>query len=100
MKILWFKAGGLVPPDSGGKMRSYNILRELAREHEITLFSFHQEHENDQHPALRSILDEVVCVPLRLPSTRGPRELALYARYLLSGKSYMLMKYCQPGVRD
>lgn len=100
MKILWVKAGGLVPPDSGGKIRSYNILRELARDHEITLFSFHQEHENDQHPALREIFHDVVCVPLRLPETRGPREMALYARYLLSGQSYMLMKYCQPVVRD
>lgn len=100
MKILWVKAGGLVPPDSGGKIRSYNLLRELARDHEITLFSFHQEHENDQHPALRGLFHDVVCVPLQLPETRGPREMALYARYLLSGQSYMLMKYCQPVVRD
>jgi hypothetical protein len=28
MKILWVKAGGLVPPDTGGKIRSYNILRD------------------------------------------------------------------------
>ena len=99
MKILWVKAGGLVPPDSGGKIRSYNILRELARDHEITFFSFHQQHENDQHPALRGLFHDVVSVPLRLPETRGPREMALYARYLLSGQSYMLMKYCQPAVR-
>ena len=100
MKILWVKAGGLVPPDSGGKIRSYNILRELARDHEITLFSFHQQLENDQHPALREIFHDVVCVPLRLPETRGAREMALYVRYLLSGQSYMLMKYCQPVVRN
>ena len=36
MKILWVKAGGLVPPDTGGKIRSYNILRELARQHSVT----------------------------------------------------------------
>jgi sugar transferase (PEP-CTERM/EpsH1 system associated) len=99
LKILWVKAGGLVPPDSGGKIRSYNILRELARHHEITLFSFHQELEDDQHPALRGMLQDVVCVPLRLPGTRGLREMAVYARYLLSGQSYMLMKYCRPEVR-
>jgi sugar transferase (PEP-CTERM/EpsH1 system associated) len=99
MKILWVKAGGLVPPDTGGKIRSYNILRELAREHEITFFSFHQEHENDQHPALGSMFHEVVSIPLHLPETRGFREMALYARYLLSGQSYALMKYCQPSVR-
>lgn len=38
MKILWVKAGGLVPPDTGGKIRSYNILRQLARQHSVTFF--------------------------------------------------------------
>ncbi len=26
MKILWVKAGKLLPVDTGGKIRSYNIL--------------------------------------------------------------------------
>ena len=41
MKILWVKAGGLVPPDTGGKIRSYNILRELSRAHSVTFFTFY-----------------------------------------------------------
>ena len=41
MKLLWVKAGGLLPPDMGGKIRSYNILKQLARRHEITLFTFY-----------------------------------------------------------
>ncbi len=32
MKVLWGKAGGLVPPDTAGKIGSYNLLRELARD--------------------------------------------------------------------
>jgi len=31
MKILWVKAGGLVPPDVGGKIRSYYMLRREPR---------------------------------------------------------------------
>jgi len=38
VKILWVKAGGLLPLDSGGKIRSYHILRELARNHKVTFF--------------------------------------------------------------
>ena len=34
MKLLWVKAGGLLPPDMGGKIRSYHILKQLARRHE------------------------------------------------------------------
>jgi len=33
LRLLWVKAGGLVPPDVGGKIRSYNILKELAKRH-------------------------------------------------------------------
>ncbi|MGO8796752.1 MAG: glycosyltransferase family 4 protein [Candidatus Sulfotelmatobacter sp.] len=41
MKILWVKAGKLLPVDTGGKIRSFNILRHLARDHEVTLLSYY-----------------------------------------------------------
>ncbi|MBK9313218.1 MAG: glycosyltransferase [Acidobacteria bacterium] len=41
MKILWVKAGKLLPVDTGGKIRSYNILRRLAERHEVTFLSYY-----------------------------------------------------------
>lgn len=41
MRILWVKAGKLLPVDTGGKIRSYNILRELARNQDVTLLSYY-----------------------------------------------------------
>ena len=41
MKILWVKTGKLVPVDTGGKIRSYNILRKLAGRHEVTFLSYY-----------------------------------------------------------
>jgi glycosyltransferase involved in cell wall biosynthesis len=41
MKILWVKAGRLLPVDTGGKIRSYNILRHLATQNEVTLLSYY-----------------------------------------------------------
>ena len=41
MKILWVKAGKLLPVDTGGKIRSYNILRKLAGRHEVTFLSYY-----------------------------------------------------------
>ncbi len=41
MRILWVKAGKLLPVDTGGKIRSYNILTHLARSHEITFLSYY-----------------------------------------------------------
>lgn len=41
MRILWVKAGKLLPVDTGGKIRSYNILRHLARTHQVTFLSYY-----------------------------------------------------------
>src|ERR1700682_828379 len=41
MKILWVKYGKLVPVDTGGKIRSYNILRHLSSRHQVTLLSIY-----------------------------------------------------------
>ena len=41
MKILWVKANKLLPVDTGGKIRSLNLLRRLARRHEVTILSYY-----------------------------------------------------------
>lgn len=99
MKILWAKAGGLVPPDTGGKIRSYNILRELARQHSVTFFSFYAAHDGDSHPDLKNLFDRVVCVPLGLPAPKSPAEMLDYGCRLLSSQPYGITKYCRPNVR-
>lgn len=100
MKILWVKAGGLVPPDTGGKIRSYNILRDLARRHSVTFFSFHGAHENDQHPGLAKLFERVVCVPLSLPAPKSSAELADYGVRLFSPQPYGITKFCRRKVRQ
>jgi sugar transferase (PEP-CTERM/EpsH1 system associated) len=99
MKILWVKAGGLVPPDTGGKIRSYNILRELARHHSITFFSFYGAHDGDQHSDLEKIFDRVVCVPLDLPAPKSAAEMLDYGLRLFSSQPYGITKYCRSVVR-
>jgi hypothetical protein len=44
MRVLWVKAGGVVPADSGGRIRSLHILNELARQHSNTIFTYYAEH--------------------------------------------------------
>ena len=99
MKILWVKAGGLVPPDTGGKIRSYNILRELARHHSVTFFSFHAAHQNDAHPDLKNMFDRVVSVPLSLPVSKSRADMLDYGIRLLSFQPYLITKYCRSEVR-
>jgi glycosyltransferase involved in cell wall biosynthesis len=99
MKLLWVKAGGLVPPDTGGKIRSYNILRQLAKHHEVTFFSFYAAHENDKHEELGQIFHRVIQIPLVLPRAKSSGEILDYAARLFSPDPYNLTKYCRPVVR-
>jgi len=99
LKILWVKAGGLVPPDTGGKIRSYNILRELARQHSVTFFSFYGAHDGDLHRSLQNLFERVICAPLILPEPKSRAEMRQYGLHLFSSDPYNITKYCQPEVR-
>jgi sugar transferase (PEP-CTERM/EpsH1 system associated) len=99
VKLLWVKAGGLVPPDTGGKIRSYHILKELAKNHDVTVFSFHIAHADDRHSELKELFHNVVCVPLEVPAGRGIRQLGNYLRHLASGLPFTVSKYCTPQVK-
>lgn len=41
LKILWAKANKILPAHSGGDIRSYNIARQLAAQHDLTFFSYY-----------------------------------------------------------
>jgi sugar transferase (PEP-CTERM/EpsH1 system associated) len=99
MKILWVKAGGIVPCDTGGKIRSFQILRELAKRHQVTLFTFYPEHPNDEHPRLKGFA-EVIAVPVATPRTRTWDDYVRYASQLFAKHPYSMEKFYSPAVRD
>jgi sugar transferase (PEP-CTERM/EpsH1 system associated) len=99
MKILWVKAGGLVPPDTGGKIRSYNILRQLARQNSVTFFSFYAAHHPDMHAELKHMFDRVVTMPLRIPAPKSVAEMRDYGIRVFASEPYGITKYCRPEVR-
>lgn len=98
MRVLWVKGGGLVPPDVGQRIRSYNLLRELAKRHRVTLFTFYGAHANDEHSALERMCERVVTVPLDIPARRSSREYFKFMQQLLSPVPYSISKYCLPEV--
>jgi polysaccharide biosynthesis protein PslH len=100
MKILWVKAGKLLPVDTGGKIRSFNILRHLAREHEVTLLSYYGGRRDGEYEA---------AIAQRLPGaqtiyTAAPEgALALSLDYILrlpSPAPYAVRKFTHPAVRQ
>jgi polysaccharide biosynthesis protein PslH len=98
LKILWVKAGGIYPPNIGGRIRSYQILRALARRHHVTLFTFYAATPDDQHSELEHHFSRVVLMPLAIPSGRTIREATRYARCLFSPLPYTVFKFYHPAV--
>ncbi|MFZ3191314.1 MAG: glycosyltransferase family 4 protein [Candidatus Sulfotelmatobacter sp.] len=63
MKILWAKANKILPVDSGGDIRSYNIARHLAARHELTFFSYYDGAPDGAYgKALQEHFPGAVCV--------------------------------------
>lgn len=99
MRILWVKAGKLLPVDTGGKIRSYNLLKELARQHEVTLLSYYggardMHYENSLKADFPLAETVSGCWPLSLPGL-GVK----YTRWLPTSMPFAVGKFTAPAVR-
>ncbi|HTQ96823.1 MAG TPA: glycosyltransferase family 4 protein [Candidatus Acidoferrum sp.] len=100
MKILWVKAGGLYPPNVGGRIRSYQILKELAKQHSVTIFTYYAATGEDRHHVLEREFSRVVSIPLSVPTGRALGEALKYVRFLPSSLPYTVSKFSPPEVRN
>jgi sugar transferase (PEP-CTERM/EpsH1 system associated) len=94
MRILWLKSDLLLPLDKGGKLRTWHLLRHLARRHQITYLAF-----ADPDPApgdvdgMREVASRVVTIPRVDPAKGTARFLADAALHLLDPLPYAVGKY-------
>lgn len=51
MKILWVKPGKLLPANTGGQLRTYNILRQLSAAHDLTFLSYYGGRRDEAYEA-------------------------------------------------
>src|SRR5579885_2213764 len=100
MKILWVKAGKLLPVDTGGKIRSYNLLRQLAARQETVLLSYYGgERDASYEREIQEHLPGAVTVHTGAPA-RGSAALALdYLRRFPSSAPYAVSKFVSPEVK-
>jgi glycosyltransferase involved in cell wall biosynthesis len=99
MRILWVKVGGLWPPNTGGRLRSLNILSELAREHEVSVLTTHLPGEDPQE--LKRQLGHckrVDSFPFAAPKFRDPRFPLVLARSWLSAMPVDVYKHRVPAL--
>ncbi|MGC2488976.1 MAG: hypothetical protein WA412_09895, partial [Candidatus Sulfotelmatobacter sp.] len=100
MKILWVKPGKLLPLDTGGKLRSYNILRHLSATQDVTYLSYYggirdQKYERE----ILQYLPRTVTVYTPTPVTGFERYLD-YVLRLPSRVPYSVIKFTTPQVQE
>ena len=100
MRILWVKMGGLWPSNTGGRVRSLQIVSELSRRHRVTLLTTHGSGDDAEGLALQlPECDRVVSIPYVVPK-RGDRDFPLaVARSWLSAYPVDLWKWRIDAVR-
>ena len=98
MRLIWIKVGGLWPVNTGGRIRSFHMLRELTRRHEVTLLTTHGLAEDPR--ALEAALPrcEVVSVPWALAKRGSARFALALARSWLSTLPVDLYKWRVPAL--
>jgi polysaccharide biosynthesis protein PslH len=101
VRILWVKAGKLLPVDSGGKIRSYNILRHLARDHAVTLISYYGgPRDSDYEAEIRRELPgtEATCTANGEGSVVA--QALNYLSHLFDSAPFAVGKFTHPSVQQ
>jgi len=101
MRILWVKMGGLWPSNTGGRVRSLQIVSELSRRHRVTVVTTHGSGDDPeglarQLPQCRQVRSFPYVVP-----KRGDRDFPMaVARSWFSADPVDLWKWRVPEVRS
>jgi sugar transferase (PEP-CTERM/EpsH1 system associated) len=94
MRILWLKSDLLLPLDKGGRLRTWHLLRHLARRHAITYVAFARPDEPREHvDAMREVAVAVHAIP-RVDQPKG--SIGFYADaalHLVDPLPYAVGKY-------
>jgi glycosyltransferase involved in cell wall biosynthesis len=94
MRILWLKTDLLLPLDKGGKLRTWHLMRHLARRHEITYLAFK---EPDQAESDVSGMHEVAArveTVTRSDPPKGSWKFYLdAAKHVIDPLPYAVAKY-------
>jgi glycosyltransferase involved in cell wall biosynthesis len=100
LRILWVKAGKLLPLDTGGRLRTYNILRQLAVTQELTYLSYYGGRRDETYE--RSILEHLpgtISIATEAPDTTGFERRLDYLRRLACRAPYAVSKFADPRVQ-
>jgi glycosyltransferase involved in cell wall biosynthesis len=99
MKIFWIKQGPLLPLDTGGKIRTWNILKELGKLNELTILSFFPTYVPSSNEEAKHYVRRLISLPVDLPEKYSLGYQLDYLRKLPSSVPYVVRQYGIPHVR-
>jgi len=101
MKLLWLKTELLHPVDKGGRIRTYQMLRQIKRRHEVVYLTLDDGTAGDGEVAAASeYCDELI----RIPHRRSTKFSAAFFRELaanaVSTLPYFVHRYASQEMED
>lgn len=101
MKILWLKTELLHPVDKGGKIRTYQMLKELKKKHHVTYLTLDDgTAETDALEKSREYAHETITIPHRASAKFSLKFYLELAGNLVSKLPYALQKYVSAEMRE
>src|SRR6185312_11063277 len=101
MRILWLKTELLHPVDKGGKIRTYQMLKELKQDHQITYLTLD---DGTAAPNARDLATEycheLICIPHQQRKKFTPGFYAELGLNLISNLPYAISKYASKAMRS
>ncbi len=100
MRILWLKTELLHPVDKGGKIRTYNMLKELKRDHHVTYLTLDDGSASAEDGEKASeYCHELVCIPHSRREKFTPGFYIELFLNLISQHPYAIKKYESAAMR-
>lgn len=101
MKILWVKSNKLLPVHSGGDIRSYNIARQLARDHQLTFVSYYDGKPDEEYERqLGAHFPGAVCVATGKSDSSSLVRSVDYLAHLAALPPYAVGRFGCAAVRE
>lgn len=100
MRLLWMKSDYVLPPDTGGKIRTYNLMRELNKLCDVTYLAFKDQDTPNTEPEIGSCASEVVTVYQPEENKEGVGFYSRVLRGMASQLPYILQKYRSTKIVD
>jgi glycosyltransferase involved in cell wall biosynthesis len=100
MRLVWIKVGGLWPLNTGGRLRTFQILSELSAAHDVALLTTHAPGEDPDGLANglgRTV--RILSLPYAVAKQGSRRFAAALARSWLSRDPVDLRRWRVPGAR-